>query len=93
MDQNILQEVALNTHKNDNTHHQPDKKTVLEKEHEHDTDSRSADSGKPESEKVIIPSETIEDKSPATYELIFITIALVLMVFCVSLVNKYESNS
>lgn len=93
MGQNIPEEVALDTYNNDNTHHAPDKESALGKHEEHEMDSRSAASGKTGSEKIMISSESMEEKGPATYQLIFITIALVLAVFCVSLVSKYEFNS
>lgn len=87
MDQNISEEVALDT--NDYTHHSLDKKIVAEKHQNYDMDSRSVASLKTGSERIMIRSETIQDKGPSTYELIFITIALVLAVFCVSLVSNY----
>ncbi|RAO73268.1 uncharacterized protein BHQ10_009280 [Talaromyces amestolkiae] len=92
MVQNIPEEVALDTYNNDNEYHPSDKDTVHEKHEEQEMDSRSAASGKTESERIMTSSEGKKDKGPATYQLIFITIALVLAVFCVSLVSKYEST-
>lgn len=92
-DCNVPEEVALDTYNNDNAHHQRDQKIVLQEERRgHEADFRSAYSLKPESDKTILPPETVADESPATYELIFITISLVLVVFCVTLVNEDHSN-
>lgn len=93
MDQNISEEVALVSYNNDNTLHPLDMKTGSEKIDDQEMDSRSAVSGKQGSERNMISSEPKEDKVPATFELIFITIALALSVFCVSLVSNFESYS
>ena len=79
MDQNISEEVALVSYNNDNTLHPLDMKTGSEKIDD--------------PERNMISSEPKEDKVPATFELIFITIALALSVFCVSLVSNFESYS